>query len=243
MELASMLAGEPFSDDPDCACPVISAYMRTWNDGLPYAERQKLKPYAARAVGTRAGGDTTRRRIERSLELSGARFEGRGRLARAGERVRWRLRIAAGIGVASSLRLRNGAPVYAARLALAQGGNARAAEVMDELIAVGGRVEALEPATLALTVAGLSDRGVAERARQLPVDPHRANQGNGAQPGRDRRGHQDLRGRETANGREEHVEDDQARHQAPDEEADVAGHSFGSVSPSGTGQKKAITPR
>ena len=28
MELASMLAGEPFSDRPDCACPVIGAFLR-----------------------------------------------------------------------------------------------------------------------------------------------------------------------------------------------------------------------
>ena len=35
MELASMLAGEPFSDHPGSACPVIGAFLRAYNDGLP----------------------------------------------------------------------------------------------------------------------------------------------------------------------------------------------------------------
>jgi hypothetical protein len=141
MELASMLAGEPFSDAPDCACPVVSAYMRTWNDGLPYAERQKLKAYAPRAVGTRASRELTRRRVECCLQHSGARLAGRTRVGRRLERLRWRLRIAAGIGIAPALRVRDGAAIYAARLALAQGGNPRAAEVLDDLIALGGRPE------------------------------------------------------------------------------------------------------
>lgn len=134
-----MLAGEPFSDSPDCACPVISAYMRTWNDGLPYGERQRLKPYAARAVGTRADRDLTRRRLERCLEHSGARLRGRGRLGRRFEQLRWRTRIAMRIGIAPALRISDGAPIYAARFALAAGGNARAATVLDDLIALDGR--------------------------------------------------------------------------------------------------------
>ena len=32
MELASMLAGEPFSDRPQAVCPVIGAYLRSYND-------------------------------------------------------------------------------------------------------------------------------------------------------------------------------------------------------------------
>jgi hypothetical protein len=164
MELASMLAGEPFSDDPECACPVVAAYMRTWNDGLPYAERQKLKPYAAAAVGTRAQSELTRRRVDRCLELSGARLDGRGAIGRLGERVRWRLRIAAGIGLAPSLRLRNGAPVYAARLALAQGGNPRAAEVLDQLLALGGTPE--PPAFAPSPAAPAPTRPVGDPARE-----------------------------------------------------------------------------
>ena len=60
MELASLLAGEPFSDHPRAACPVIGAYLRTVNDLLDGWDRQRLLPYAARVVGT-AGGWRSRR--------------------------------------------------------------------------------------------------------------------------------------------------------------------------------------
>jgi len=52
MELASMLAGEPFSDRPRCVDPVIAAFLRTYNDGLDDKRRQDLYPLAAEAVGT-----------------------------------------------------------------------------------------------------------------------------------------------------------------------------------------------
>lgn len=60
MEVASMLAGESFSDQPRAACPVLSAYLRTVNDLLDGWDRQRLLPYAARVVGT-AGGWRSRR--------------------------------------------------------------------------------------------------------------------------------------------------------------------------------------
>jgi len=54
MELASWIVGEPWSDHPKCACPVISAFMRTWNDDLSDDERTKiLLPVVPRLVGTR----------------------------------------------------------------------------------------------------------------------------------------------------------------------------------------------
>ncbi len=31
MELVSYLVGEPWSDHPKCASPVLSAFMRSWN--------------------------------------------------------------------------------------------------------------------------------------------------------------------------------------------------------------------
>ena len=54
MELASMLAGEPFSDRPRCVDPVIAGFLRTYNDGIDETRRQDLYPLAAEAVGTRA---------------------------------------------------------------------------------------------------------------------------------------------------------------------------------------------
>jgi hypothetical protein len=34
MELVSYMAGERWSDHPECACPIISAFMRSWNDAI-----------------------------------------------------------------------------------------------------------------------------------------------------------------------------------------------------------------
>jgi hypothetical protein len=54
MELASMLAGEDFTDHPQAACPVIGAFLRAYNDCIDDAERQDLYAYAAKVVGTRS---------------------------------------------------------------------------------------------------------------------------------------------------------------------------------------------
>jgi hypothetical protein len=76
MELASMLAGEPFTDRPRSVCPVIASYLRALNDLLDDRHRQLLYPYAAAAVGT-AGDDAIRRmRLERcgsALEVAAGR--------------------------------------------------------------------------------------------------------------------------------------------------------------------------
>jgi hypothetical protein len=53
MELASYLAGEEWSDEPECVSPVIGSFLRMWNDDLDDAARQALEPYAARVLGTR----------------------------------------------------------------------------------------------------------------------------------------------------------------------------------------------
>ena len=55
MELASMLAGEPFSDHPKSVCPVLGSFLRTYNDGLGDAQRDELIPFAAMVVGSAAG--------------------------------------------------------------------------------------------------------------------------------------------------------------------------------------------
>ena len=55
LEAVAYVAGEPWSDHPECVCPVIGAFLRVWNDGLPSdAERDRLlKPFIAKVVGTR----------------------------------------------------------------------------------------------------------------------------------------------------------------------------------------------
>lgn len=52
MEFVAWLEGLPHSDKPECACPVIGAYVRALNDSLPEEERQELIPYLPRLVGT-----------------------------------------------------------------------------------------------------------------------------------------------------------------------------------------------
>jgi hypothetical protein len=55
MEAVAFVANEPWSDHPECACPVISAFLRAWNDGLPTdADRDRLlRPLIPKLVGTR----------------------------------------------------------------------------------------------------------------------------------------------------------------------------------------------
>jgi hypothetical protein len=65
MELASMLAGEPFSDHPACACPVIGSFLRAYNDSIGDARRQDLLGYASKVVGSRTTGAIQRRRAAR----------------------------------------------------------------------------------------------------------------------------------------------------------------------------------
>jgi hypothetical protein len=65
MELASMLAGEPFSDHPACACPVISSFLRSYNDSIDDGRRQDLYSYASKVVGSRAPASVQRARVDR----------------------------------------------------------------------------------------------------------------------------------------------------------------------------------
>jgi hypothetical protein len=51
MELASMLAGEAFSDRPSSVAPSIAAFLRAYNDMIDDERRQDLYAYAARILG------------------------------------------------------------------------------------------------------------------------------------------------------------------------------------------------
>ena len=62
MELVAYVAGEPWSDHPECACPALTAFAMPWNDSLNDRDRQKLKPYVLRLVGTRSTPDVESRR-------------------------------------------------------------------------------------------------------------------------------------------------------------------------------------
>lgn len=63
MEAVAYVASEPWSDTPECVSPVIGAFMRTWNEDLPNAERTGLLlPLIPKLVGTRGTASLEERR-------------------------------------------------------------------------------------------------------------------------------------------------------------------------------------
>jgi hypothetical protein len=65
MELASMLADEPFSDHPTSVCPVIGSLLRAYNDSIDDDRRQDLYAFASKVVGSRASDEVHRARAGR----------------------------------------------------------------------------------------------------------------------------------------------------------------------------------
>ena len=70
MEAVAYVAGEPFSDHPSCACPVIAAFCRNLNDALPDESRQALIPYVKKLVGTRSTPEVERRRAHIAADFA-----------------------------------------------------------------------------------------------------------------------------------------------------------------------------
>jgi hypothetical protein len=132
MELSSMLAGEPFSDRPQAVCPVIGAYLRSYNDVVDDDRRQGLYRYASEAIGTAGPAELRRRRAERCLaEIS--------RLHDQRSRVRRWLSGRPELSLpGSSIELER-VGMHLARALQRSGpeGHARAMALADELIAVG----------------------------------------------------------------------------------------------------------
>ena len=81
VELASMLAGERFSDHPPTVCPVIAGFLRGYNDLMPEQDLPELYPIAARVVGTAGPKWVRRERARRLIEWS-REPEGHGRRRR-----------------------------------------------------------------------------------------------------------------------------------------------------------------
>lgn len=80
MELASMLAGERFSDRPPSVCPVIGGFLRAYNDALDDERRQDLLPVASAVVGTSTRDDAVvAARVHLIAEWSRAVTAGRRR--------------------------------------------------------------------------------------------------------------------------------------------------------------------
>jgi hypothetical protein len=137
VELASILAKERFSDEPDCVCDVIGAFLRSWNDRANYVDRQRLRPYAARIVGTRGGGAITHSRRDLCLVWSGLAGLDGGPLSRSLARVRARMRVGWLLGFGAALRLNRGAGEYAALVCFSRHGSEASFRLLDRLLAVG----------------------------------------------------------------------------------------------------------
>ena len=74
MELASMVAGERFSDRPRSVSPVIAAFLRGYNDLVDDRRRQDLIRYASEAVGTAASEEVELARVKRLVEWADERW-------------------------------------------------------------------------------------------------------------------------------------------------------------------------
>ena len=64
LEAVAFVAGEPWSDHPECACPIIGAFLRSWNDSLPTdADRDRLlKPLIPDLVGSKSTKEVEQKR-------------------------------------------------------------------------------------------------------------------------------------------------------------------------------------
>ncbi len=67
MELASMLAGESFSDHPRSVSRPIASFLRGYNDLLDDRRRADLYRYAAQTVGTAGSAEVEKARAARLL--------------------------------------------------------------------------------------------------------------------------------------------------------------------------------
>ena len=139
MELASMIAGEPFTDRPRSVCPVIAGLLRPYNDVTPNRRRQDLYRSAAEAIGTRGGVATEALRLRHCLEVLDELDELRS------HSFLWRLRSPAPWWIRDLLETPTiaGRPMEQflaafARLLYTDGarGHARALALVDELIAI-----------------------------------------------------------------------------------------------------------
>src|SRR6478736_10567984 len=72
MEAVAWVAGENWSDHPSCACPVISSFLRSWNDGLPSDEERSrlLKPLIPKLVSSRRSKKVEAKRAWMALDWS-----------------------------------------------------------------------------------------------------------------------------------------------------------------------------
>jgi hypothetical protein len=142
MELASMLAGEPFTDHPQSVSAPIASFLRRYNDLLDDRRRQDLYPYAARVVGTASRPQVEFARVRRLMTWADEMWAIRP----------WPLRCRL---TAYRRKARTNHPELAGSYAvralprMSHAAHAAALALVDELIAMGSR-ERLEPEPVSL---------------------------------------------------------------------------------------------
>jgi hypothetical protein len=63
MEAVAFVTHKDWTDHPPCVCPVLGAFLRSWNDGLPDDERTALLlPFIPRLINTRGSKELEQRR-------------------------------------------------------------------------------------------------------------------------------------------------------------------------------------
>jgi hypothetical protein len=67
MSFVALLAGERHGDQPRTASPLIRQFAIVLNDGMPDSQRQRLKPFAPRIIGTNDGFDEARAKLLRGV--------------------------------------------------------------------------------------------------------------------------------------------------------------------------------
>src|SRR5687767_459910 len=70
MEAVAWFAGEPHSDHPSCTCPVIAAFLRSWNDSISddAARTALLAQFIPKVVGTRSTPEVEVRRAWMAID-------------------------------------------------------------------------------------------------------------------------------------------------------------------------------
>jgi len=68
MEAVAFLAGEEWSDHPACASRIVATFLRSWNDVLPDDQRQELRQYIPRLVGSAGTPEQEERRSWMALD-------------------------------------------------------------------------------------------------------------------------------------------------------------------------------
>ncbi len=70
MELASFLAGEPWSDHPKCTHPLLAALARYVNDSVGDAARREIAPLVPEVIGLNLGDPIIDARLAREVALA-----------------------------------------------------------------------------------------------------------------------------------------------------------------------------